>query len=313
MNVLLLPFDGSEHTPSQQPDHLAEPTETDKSLSPLQTLTRIKEHTSLYWTARSLADSRRVQHVTVLCKPQFQQDLRSELPNDRRFELANFESKGLWDEEAQSLIGAVRWLEGHGRDRIKSPTLVVSCAAPHWSGKLYDDVISYTRDSNLDSALFYVNNKAMRTRFKEIAVTPLPFFKKPIHILPLAIVGPEFVEAAAHQFERFQPEIERFDKIVNNYDTTKSDYRKSESSLGSAETLALLRLGLKASGTVGFGFVWHLAKRNLSPELVEKAVRRVLKIRFEWVELNEGSLPLTLSNTSHHTELDKLLTSPVAP
>lgn len=54
-------------------------------------------------------------------------------------------------------------------------------------------------------------------------------------------------------------------------------------------------LGVKIAKLVGFRFLHSLFKRNLSPNLIEKTVRRIFDVRFECIELNDPTLPLTLS------------------
>jgi hypothetical protein len=300
MNVLLLPFDGNrsaELIAEEVPQE--EATKEDTTCSYLQDLKRINNRTSLSWTARALAQSNQVQNVQVVCEAEYHEELRLELPDDQRFQLVDFGIGEFSEIENESLFEQLTCAEEIARKQIKNPTLVTSCATPHWTGDIYDDVISHIRDSNLDSALFYIQDKNVRPKSQEVTYNPLLFCKNPVYVLPMMIVGPEFVLGASSQFEKFSPDLKRLMEAEEKYDILERHKAHGFSTM--------FPIGWKAVKTLGVGFLWRLMKRSLTPAILENQIKRLFNCRFEFVELNEPHLALSLSNDTHHAKIEALL------
>ncbi|RYG63223.1 hypothetical protein EON80_21655 [bacterium] len=195
MNVFLISSDS----------HQSQKTEEAKaSASPLNSLLRLNGRTSLYWTAKALAESNYIRSICVICDKEFQDELRTELPQDSRFRFEELKELDAKQPDQQTPLNeSIQAIEKVAREMVKTPTMVVSCTAPHWTGKTYNDVISHFRDSGADSALFYV--KISDARMKT------PFFKALIQVLQCAVIGPGAIDGFVAQVGRFSPEIQKLD------------------------------------------------------------------------------------------------------
>ena len=277
MDILLLPFDGSQNNSTPE---TASAEKTEKKVLPIiEQLAIINGRTSLYWTARAVAQSKRAERILVACNSSGRESLRPELPDDARFEFQDFSGnvEQIYDFQA-SLAGV-----------IQRPTVVVACSRPLLHGKTLDALIDRAQRDNLDSAALVVNDTIARAAWGDDVPAPQRWRDEALHYLPLGIVGPQLLAGALRQNKEFAPVFERIgEKGGDNFKN-------------------LAPLTWKIVRTVGIGLPWKFMRRKATVQDVESVMAKVFGTRFAFVPCDDANLVLAVGEAKHRARIEKLL------
>ena len=288
MDILLLPFDGSKVDRTLEAEPEKEVME--KALPLIEQLAIINGRTSLYWTARAVAQSKRVERILVACNPRDRESLRPELPDDVRFRFQDFEGDDPFqNHENRPIAESAREIQASASRIIQRPTVIVSCGRPLLRGKTLDALIEGAQSENLDSAALVVNDRTARAAWRDDLPMPQRWLDESLHYLPLGIIGPQLLAGALRQSERFGPDLARVhEKGGDNFKN-------------------LAPLIWKIVRTVGIGLPLKFMRRKATVQDVENVMAKVFGTRFAFVPSDDANLVLSLGEAKHRARIEELL------
>lgn len=256
--------------------------------SPLARLSTLRGRTSLFWTARALAQSRRVRRVRVVCESGEEAAFRPELPDDARFEfevLPPGSSKAAEEDQPLRIACELHRLLARS---VRRPSLFLTCATPLLSGATLDALFSGVEEANFDSAAVYVRDSLGRAAWGEATPEPMSLLGEPLHLLRAGVIGPGALDGALEQIERFAPELEQL-MSAQNFDWKT------------------LLSGGKVARTLGIGFSLRLIRRKASVPETERVASRLLGCRVGLLECQDADVLLCAGNPKHRALLEERL------
>ena len=293
MDILLLPFDGSQNNSIPETESELETASAQeikkKALPIIEQLAIINGRTSLYWTARAVAQSKRAGRILVACNPNDRESLRPQLPDDARFEFQDFEGDDPFQHnENRPIAKSARDIQASASRIIRRPTVIVACGRPLLHGKTIDALIERAQSENLDSAAVIIDDATARAAWGDEVPAPHRLLNEPLHYLPLGVIGPQLLAGALRQSERFGPDL---DRIENGGDNFKN----------------LAPLIWKMLRTVGIGLPWKFMRRKATAQDVENVMAKVFDTRFAFVPCDDANLVLAIGEAKHRAHIEKLL------
>lgn len=282
MDILLLPFDGSQNNETSEAETKATPL--------IEQLAILNGRSSLFWTARALAQSKRARRILVACNPSDHESLRPGLPDDTRFAFQDFAGGDPFAKtENRSVAQSARDFHASASLIVQHPTVIASCGRPLLRGQTIDALIERAQNENLDSAAVTLDDARARAAWGDDIAAPHRLLNAPLHYLPLGVIGPQLLQGALRQSENFGPLLNRVhEKGGDNFAN-------------------LAPLIWKMVRTVGIGLPLKLLRRKADARDVEKVMAQVFGSRFALIPTDDANLALSVGESKHRAHLEEML------